>query len=252
MSAQKYLISSCVVGLALLTASFLIGLSAEATTPPVPDAFDGVSLPYDGPGSLWVLDDGDIVVQVRPEEKHASLGPDAVTLAVMSRIGADPQAIHPQQFRSLVTARTFLVPAVAEHSALIRKNGTWILLGEDAESKATAAAGAQFIPLHPSGQNQSGRQSVLDLVGELDITRDPKTGVYTVSGEDSNSGERFVTSFSFAVGEQLSDALLLVPGRTANCDNGDCSITCTPPVLPVSWCDQGGVPHCICGTIGPG
>ena len=66
MIARRYISRSGLTSLALLTASFLFGLSAEATTPPVPHAFDGVSLPYDGPGSLWVLDDGNIVVEVNP------------------------------------------------------------------------------------------------------------------------------------------------------------------------------------------
>lgn len=250
MHTQKHLIYSCVTGLSLLGAFVLLGPGADAMDPRGSDAFHGVLLPYDGSGSIWVLDNGKLVVQLRGEPSDIRPDTDGGRSAVMSIVGADTEGSRAHAAPSIVEVHTFLVPAVAEHSTLLRKDGTWTLLGEDPESKATASADAQFIPLPPSRQNQSGHQSVLDLVGELDITLDPQTGVYTVSAEDWNSGERFVTSFSFGVGEQPSDAIPVAPGCTTNCDNGSCNVTCLPPGSPLCWCDTGGNPHCECITLG--
>ena len=123
----------------------------------LPTAFDGLTLPYAGPGAVWVLDDGSVVVQVgRLTEPVAHPGTSGV-IAVGGAIGGEGHGV-----------KMFLLDLSSEKLALTGDGHTWALQPEQKKLSAP-----RVIPVTPVEDGQCGCHSLLTSAGNCASKRIP-------------------------------------------------------------------------------
>ena len=210
-------------------------------------ALPGRELPYDGPGSLWVLSDY-VVVTVRPDPAEIVFEELHETIRMLA---ADLE--RPSDLRFVLAelaSRSFLLPLAPDQSSLIREKGVWTLGPQPAKPRGRASLSGEILPLQPIVDESGTRHSFLDINGTLHISIDPDTGATIVYGQDAQTGAQFEASFMLAADQQAFP--LLGQGCSASCDNGDCTVSnCSPPRTPLCFCDSQGFPICRCVDLGP-
>jgi len=219
--------------------------SAQEQPPaPVPQLFRRVPLPFETNGTIWILDNGYIVVQVTLDRSHAEQREDGSRAAVMQRLGAKRE-LNAQRQRSRVRAvvadeqETFVLrlpPGVA----LVRRANGW---SARASTETDESVGRE-IELSAAPLYEGARHSVLDIAGGVAVRFDPEKATWSVEAVDAATGERLQLSFSRADFDFMVQPA--PPACEAHCANGDCWVSCRPPKLPVCWWDSNGDPHCEC------
>ena len=108
----------------------------------------------------------------------------------------------------------------------------------------------------PNDSDESdSHYSLLDLDGELYVEQDEETGAFQMTLV-SEEGEIFEFSGSLdskgsgARGPEVAGNVGMVGSSecSADCDGGDCNISCSGAARPAAlcWCGKNGVPHCVC------
>lgn len=213
-------------------------------------ALPGRELPYDGPGRLSVLGDY-VAVRVLPvpaEIVFEELGEGMRRLAARLERPSDIRFLLAE-----IASRSFLLPLAPDQSSLIRKKGVWTLGPQPAKRRGRALLSGEIIPLQPIVDESGTRYSFLDIDGTLRISIDPDTGATILYGQDAQTGAQFEASFIMVTADQQAQALALLTNQcTANCANGSCTVeNCSPPRVPLCYCDLEGWPECFCYDFGP-
>ncbi len=214
-------------------------------------ALPGRELPYDGHGSLSVLGDY-VAVKVRPVPAEEIVFEELDEKMRMQAARLE----RPSDIRFLlaeIASRSFLLPLAPDQSSLIRKKGVWTLGPQPAKRRGRALLSGEIIPLQPIVDESGTRYSFLDIDGTLRISIDPDTGATILYGQDAQTGAQFEASFIMLTADQEAQALALFTNQcTANCVNGTCTVEdCSPPRVPLCYCDLGGWPVCQCFDFGP-
>ena len=176
---------------------------------------------YQGPGVVWVLDNGCIIV--------------GLCIQQTLRDGSEVMPVE-----------TSYLVGLAPETALVGAQGTWWLESLD-EALAGSGGLCDVIPLSAAATPDPAAecvQNLLEIRGQLQITQETD-GLFTVAVRDELLGE----SFEF---NAIEDEGGTTPGGdppptppqsscTATCSRGNCSITC----IGGGWMAQ-----CYCGTLG--
>ena len=200
------------------------GVRQAASAPEAPPLFDTTELPYEGRGTVSVLNDGLLVV---------GIGGGLLPQNEAKRCGT-PYAAKESFALAVDPGRTMLAEV----------NRGWSLFPKTAPIRGEAIHFDEgFVP-----DEDHIRYSVLTVEGAMCLAHDAATGVYTLEVVDGEEAEAFFVRFwAVEVEDSAPGAATSRDGSSceATCEHGDCSITCDAGKAALCYCDNGW-PKCEC------
>lgn len=224
-------------------------LCTEPGTAEEPQQFQGVSLPYEGPGSVWVLDDRCVIVHVGERVTPRGSGR---RLAGSSAIGGTPAPETPK--------RCSFAFRLSDHDpVLLRTGDNWRLQAERPALRNRPAP--LVVPVIARDDDECARRSLVGMRDWLRVEFDQKRNVYTLHASDARSGETLAFAFQ-PVDADDNDTAAPDPDNFTTvscdilCDSGEkcsASVSCNDPpgCWAECWCDDSGHAHCETGPQEP-
>ena len=197
-----------------------------AIVPDAPHLFGDTQLPYEGHGTVAVVNDGVVMVTIggRPLSK-------------------DEREEHGAWYTAEENFALRVDPAQA---TVAKANGEWSLCNK---TQATQGETIDFDEAFVPDEGES-RYAVLQVEGTMRIAMDASTGIYTLQVTNEDVSETFLSTFGvsqagFPSWSQSAAEATQSSSCQADCDKGDCEITCEYPKAAYCLCID-SYPSCAC------
>lgn len=241
----------------------------QASRPASPESPFNVEMPYEGPASVDLLDDGTLVLEIGPtaipwwpaiEEANANGSSEGPRVPWGAAEGVEN------------SGGVYFFPLDTTGLTLV-EDGNELFLDKDGAQVRARGLRARRVIQTPVADGDvvdtaSQRYALLSVVGEALLDFDAEQRVlYVDLLEAEGSAPRRHVTFSIhgavwpesqkaGVDEDTDGLIRLATGDAnaaegASCNvdgtHGSCSISCPNSQPPRCWCSSGGIPNCKCG-----